>query len=667
MPALFETVPDALVVVDGGGRIVLANGHAERMFGYPPGGLAALEIEALMPVGVRHRHVQHRDGYMAAPRVRPMGGTGQALIGQRLNGEQFPVEIALSPLPSPEGPRFLASVRDISETQRARQALVRARYDATVARIGQRALEASDSGEIIENLPRWLAEALDVEAVAVVFLQPDRGAGGDAVEVRAAHGFDAALLASALGDNAPGGGFGHALAQGRLQVVDDLADASPGGFSLPGLLGGSTALVPLVDRERPMGALVALSRQPRRFDHDAVHLLNSVANMLAALMQRRQTEEQLAHSQRLDAIGQLTGGIAHDFNNLLTIISGSLQLLEIEVGERPETAGLIATALRSVGRGAELTTKLLAFARRQRLSPAAVDPVALLRDIEAMLRRTLGESIQLRVERPAALPAAHADATQLDTALVNLALNARDAMPRGGEILLTAHEHVVADAHGEEGLAPGRYIVFSVQDTGHGMAPETLARAVEPFFTTKEMGRGSGLGLSMVYGFARQSGGALTIDSRLGYGTRVDLYLPISRLAAGAPVPTTAPPREGRGEVVLVVEDEPDVRAIAEGFLKSLGFAPRAVGNAADALAVLGSDAPVALMFSDVMLGEGLDGFALGRAARELRPDLPVLLTSGYNEATAGRGGDAGFELLRKPYRREQLAEAVRRHLRRDE
>jgi nitrogen-specific signal transduction histidine kinase len=389
--------------------------------------------------------------------------------------------------------------------------------------------------------------------------------------------------------------------------------------------------------------------------------------MLAALMQRRQTEEQLAHSQRLDAIGQLTGGIAHDFNNLLTIISGSLQLMEIELGERPETAGLIATALRSVGRGAELTTKLLAFARRQRLSPAAVDPVALLRDIEAMLRRTLGESIQLRVERPDALPAAHADATQLDTALVNLALNARDAMPRGGEILLTAHEHTVVDAHGEEGLAPGRYIVFSVQDTGHGMAPETLARAVEPFFTTKEMGRGSGLGLSMVYGFARQSGGALTIDSRLGYGTRVDLTLPASRHAAGAPVPATAPPREGRGEVVLVVEDEPDVRAIAEGFLKSLGFAPRAVGNAADALSVLGSDAPVALMFSDVMLGEGLDGYALARAARELRPELPVLLTSGYNEATASRGQDMGFELLRKPYRREQLAEAVRRHLRRDE
>jgi CheY-like chemotaxis protein len=247
---------------------------------------------------------------------------------------------------------------------------------------------------------------------------------------------------------------------------------------------------------------------------------------------------------------------------------------------------------------------------------------------------------------------------------VNLALNARDAMPRGGEIVLSAREHAVVDDHDEEGLAPGRYVVFSVQDTGHGMAPETLARAVEPFFTTKELGRGSGLGLSMVYGFARQSGGALTIDSRLGYGTRVDLFLPASRHAADAQAASPATPRQGHGETVLVVEDEPDVRAIAEGFLRSLGFATRAVGNAAEALALLRGDAPVALLFSDVMLGEGLDGYALARAARELRPQLPVLLTSGYNEASAGRGADAALELLRKPYRREQLAEAVMRQLR---
>jgi PAS domain S-box-containing protein len=657
---LFESVPDALVVVDGSGRIAMANANAERLFGYARGAMTGLEIEALMPPAVRHRHIQYRDGYMAAPRVRPMGGTGQALVGQRLGGEQFPVEIALSPLEGADGPRFLASVRDVSETQRARQALVRASYDALVARIGQLALESPDGGDVIDRLPRQLAETLDVDAVALVLLHgPRSGVEGRALEVRAAHGFEPALLESALeGDS----DFGRALAGGRQAVLGELGASSDAVAALPGLAGGSAALVPLLDRERPMGALVALSRQARRFDHDALHLLGSLANMLAALLQRRQTEEQLAHSQRLDAVGQLTGGIAHDFNNLLTIISGSLQLLELELppGEHADADALIASALRSVTRGAELTTKLLAFARRQRLTPAPVDPVALLRDLETMLRRTLGDSIQLRVQLPASLPAALADTTQLDTALVNLVLNARDAMPRGGEIVLSVREQAVAD--GEDGLAAGRYVVFAVEDTGHGMGPETLARAVEPFFTTKESGRGSGLGLSMVYGFARQSGGGLRIDSRLGYGTRVELFLPVSREAATAAPVASPAARQGEGRTVLVVEDEPDVRAIAEAFLRSLGYATHAVADAAQALALLREDAAVDLLFSDVMLGEGLDGYALAHAARRLRPQLPVLLASGYNE-TAARSGELPFELLRKPYRREQLAEAVQRQL----
>jgi PAS domain S-box-containing protein len=657
LPALFETVPDALVVVDGTGRITMANAHAERLFGYPPGALAGLEIEALMPAAVRARHRGQRDAYMAAPRVRPMGGTSQGLVGQRLNGDVFPVEIALSPLAGADGPRFLASVRDISETQRARQALVRARYDAAVARFGQAALASHDDEDMLESLPRRLAQTLEVEGVALVFAHPGRDGAG--IEVRAAHGFDPSLLEGILGTSAPQNTLRRALAEGRSVVVEDLATEAG---SLSDVTGGSAVLVPLLDRDRAMGALVALSRQRARFDHDALHLLVSVANMLSALLQRRHTEEQLAHSQRLDAIGQLTGGIAHDFNNLLTIISGSLQLLELELEPQPGANELIASALRSVTRGAELTGKLLAFARKQRLTPAAVDPVALLRDLEPMLQRTLGESTQVRVELPEALPPAHADATQLDTALVNLALNARDAMPRGGEIVLSAEERTVEAGESEDaGLAPGRYVVFAVQDTGHGMSHDTLARAVEPFFTTKESGRGSGLGLSMVYGFARQSGGQLAIDSRLGYGTRVELALPVSKAIAHAPVVPATASRPGRGETVLVVEDEPDVRQVAEAFVRSLGFRAIAVGNAAEALATLDAGEPVDLLFSDVMLGDGLDGYALARAARAQRPSLPVLLASGYNDVAARTGDE--FELLRKPYRREQLAEALRRQL----
>jgi PAS domain S-box-containing protein len=643
-PQLFDTVPDALVVVDDTGRIVMANRQAEVLFGYAGGALAGLPIEQLMPEHVRGRHHAHRGAYMANPRLRPMGGAGMALVGQRRDGGQFPVEIALSPLETDAGVRFLASIRDISETQRARQALVRARHDALVARIGQQALESTDETDLVQGLPALLAEALGVEAVAVAFLREH----GE-LDLRAAVGLDESHLDQARLD-----ATAQVLSQGRVLVIDDGATAQT---RIPLFdASGSGAIVPLTDRDRTHGALIAWSREPRRFDHDAMHLLQSTANMLAALLQRRRTEEQLAHSQRLDAVGQLTGGIAHDFNNLLTVMSGSLQLLEMECGQQPEAAELIASALRSVSRGAELTAKLLAFARRQRLSPTAVPPARLLRDLELMLRRTLGDAIHLQVQCPPDMPAVYVDAAQLDAALLNLVLNARDAMPRGGDITISVEQRA--------GDAPGtpRAIVFSVTDTGHGMTPDTLARAVEPFYTTKGSGRGSGLGLSMVYGFVEQSGGHFHIDSRLGYGTRVDLSLPAAGAStADAPKPD-ADLSAGRGQRVLVVEDEPDVRNIAATFLRSLRYQVHDVATAEDALQCIADDPGIALLFSDVMLGPGMNGKALAVAARQLRPGLPVLLTSGYEDQVSVRGAES-FELLRKPYLREHLAAALLRTL----
>lgn len=649
---LFEAVPDALLLVDGEGRIVQANAQAERLFGYAPGALLRMQVEALIPAAARERHRRYREHYMAKPHVRPMGVTGQSLVGLRADGAQFPVEIALSPMAGEQGPRYLASVRDISETQRARQALVRARYDALAARIGQLALEAQDESGMVDALPQLLAAALDIAAVAVLFVSGDR----QSVEARASVGFDDA------GAGVPGLDEALLLAQigaGQTVLADDFAAAPAPRFAWAAAA-GSGVLVPLLDRGRPMGALLALAPQPRHFDHDALHLLRSVANLAAAFVQRRRTEEQLAHSQRLDAIGQLTGGIAHDFNNLLTVMSGSLQLLEMECGDRPEAAELIASALRSVGRGAELTGKLLAFARRQRLSPRAVDAASLLRDVESMLKRTLGDSVHLHVDCAAALPPAYADPGQLEAALLNLALNARDAMPRGGEIAIeVAAQRIGADAEADADLAAGDYLRIAVADTGRGMAPETLARAMEPFFTTKEGGRGSGLGLSMVYGFAKQSGGHLRIDSALGYGTRVELFLPAARGCAAAQAPAAAAQARGHGETVLVVEDDPAVRAIAVAFLRSSGYRVVAVENAAEALRYLAGEGEAAAMFSDVMLGEGMNGKALAAAARRLRAALPVVLTSGY--ATEAAAADEAYELLRKPYRREQLAAAVAR------
>jgi PAS domain S-box-containing protein len=653
-PELFESVPDALVVVDGSGGIVAANRHAERLFGYGPGELLGMSVELLMPPSVRDRHRGHRSGYTARPRPRSMGDTDQVLIGQRADGRQFPVEIALSPLGGEDGPRFLASIRDISESQRARQTEVRARYDALVAQLGQMALESPDGVNLLESLPVLLAETLGIEAVAIALPT----ASGRGLDLRSQYAADAQWLEALAAQTGESGALATLLgadAASRSRDRGVLVDTLPPGPH------ASIAVAPLLDRDRAVGALIALSARPHRFEHDAVHLLRAVANLLAALMQRRRTEDQLAHSQRLESVGQLTGGIAHDFNNLLTVMSGNLQLLETELEDRPEALELVGSALRSATLGAELTAKLLAFARKQRLSPRAIEPAPMLREIAGLLRRTLGDGIRLEVLSSDALPPAFADPTQLDSALVNLALNARDAMPDGGQLTLSAHERWVTAGHVEPELQPGRYVVFSVADTGSGMSPETLARAIDPFFTTKDHGRGSGLGLSMVYGFVAQSGGNLHIASRPGAGTRVDLYLPARSGATESAAIPAAPVVRSDGQLVLVVEDEAEVRKVAQSLLRSLGYRTLAVADAEAALVELEREPAIAVLFSDVMLGPGMDGRRLAEEARKLRPGLAVLLASGY-EQSAESAVDAP-ELLRKPYRREQLAAALERVL----
>lgn len=647
LAGLFDAVPDALVVVDGSGSIARANRQATRLFGYEDGGLDGLPIEALIPVEARARHVGHRDAYMHAPRVRPMGSGAMNLIGLRRDGTEFPVEIALSPLESDGGPMFLASVRDISETLRARQALARSRHDALSAQIGQQALASSDPGALIDSLPSLLADALGVDQVAVLLF-----AGAQYPE---AHVFTRGDVSS---DSFQEMAEWLPLLGGTDRVASDLGqDASgfPVAFASPG---GSAALVPLLDGATAIGALVARAAVPGAFEHDAMHLLRSVALIVAALLQRRRGEEQLAHAQRLDAIGQLTGGIAHDFNNLLTVMSGNLQLLQMACETRPEVGDLVEfidSARRSAARGAELTAKLLSFARRQPLQPQVLPSTQLMRDLEHLLTRTLGSTIALKVDLPQDAPPVFADAAQLEATLVNLAINARDAMPRGGELRISLDTVELDASDAPNAAAPGRYACFRVVDTGTGMSPEVLGRAIEPFYTTKGPGRGSGLGLSMVYGFVRQSGGELRITSRLGYGTQVDVLLPVAVESAST---LAAPESAAGGEgVVLVVEDDPAVAAVAAAFVASLGYQLQAVADAEAALEILASPKQIDLLFSDVLLGAGADGVELAIRARALRPGLPILLTSGHAAAPTLEG----VELLRKPYERAALGAALAR------
>lgn len=386
----------------------------------------------------------------------------------------------------------------------------------------------------------------------------------------------------------------------------------------------------------------------------------------AEIRRREAAQAALIQVQRMEAFGQLTGGIAHDFNNLLTIVLGNLELLEPKLAGE-EARALLKRAADAGQMGARLTSRLLSFARRRRLAPALLNLNDLVLGIAELLKRSLGEQVTLSTVLAGGLWTTRADPSEVENAVLNLAINARDAMPRGGKLVIETRNVTVDAGVSEAELNAGDYVRISVTDSGVGMSAETLQRAFEPFFTTKE-GRGTGLGLSTIYGFARQSGGAVTIKSEPGAGTTVSLFLPrvAERTAARGAEPTLSPPLAENCEMVLVVEDEPNLRELTLQRLEGLGYVVREAEDAASAMALLGEEPEIALVFSDIVLGRGMSGFELGRWVRANRPGVAVLLTTGYAADRPGAedGGDE-FQILQKPYSRLQLANAVQTMLRR--
>jgi PAS domain S-box-containing protein len=383
------------------------------------------------------------------------------------------------------------------------------------------------------------------------------------------------------------------------------------------------------------------------------------------LTELKRLEARLLQAQKMEAIGQLTGGIAHDFNNLLGVVLGNLQLIERAVTETPSLARKVHTAMRAAVRGADLTRRLLSFARRQILDPTVVDLNRQLLGLNDLMQRTLGESIEVRMVRTPDLWHTEVDAGQFENAILNLAINARDAMPQGGRLTVRTQntwiDKVFCLEHPQ--IEPGEYVVISVSDTGSGIGPEILKRVFEPFFTTKESGKGSGLGLAMVNGFAEQSGGLATIESKQGTGTTVKLYLPRSREEQSEhedTIVTKAAP--GGDETILVVEDDADLRDTVVTTLKQLGYQAIPAGNADAAIRVLAGSEPIDLLFTDIMMPGGTLGPALARRAREMRPDINVLFTTGYADSNvlSGATGLGGAEVIYKPYRNEELALRIR-------
>ncbi len=381
--------------------------------------------------------------------------------------------------------------------------------------------------------------------------------------------------------------------------------------------------------------------------------------------ERVELEQRLAQSQKLEAIGQLTGGIAHDFNNLLTVIIGNSEMLAEGLGGAPRMQAL-ASMIRTAGeRGAELTNRLLAFARRQALEPTVVRPDELIEGMRNLLRRSLGESIDLLVRHAPDLARVSIDPGQFEAAILNLCINARDAMAGGGRLMIeTCNVELDQDyADQRPDVIPGRYVQVAVSDTGAGMPPDIAERAFDPFFTTKPKGKGTGLGLSMVYGFTKQSGGHVAIYSEQGVGTVVKLYLPrIDGTSESAAATLDAAPATGGGETVLLVEDDELVSAHASQLLVDLGYRVVIASNGPEALEKLRTGIHVDILFTDVIMPGGMNGPQLAEAAHALLPGLPVLYTSGYTENAIVHHGrvDAGVNLLHKPYRRQTLADKIR-------
>ena len=395
--------------------------------------------------------------------------------------------------------------------------------------------------------------------------------------------------------------------------------------------------------------------------------LVSVFSLIHDISDRIAAEEQLRQLQKMESVGQLTGGIAHDFNNMLTVIMGNASLLIESLDDRPDIKAMAETIISAAGKGANLTNQLLSFARRQPLEPRAIDVGELLEEMVPLLSRTLEEWVSLSVYSKSSW-LAHADSHQLESSLLNLCLNARDAMPEAGELMIGSEDVTLDedDAMAIADIEPGEYVMVVVSDTGTGIDPDHLDRIFEPFFTTKPKGHGTGLGLSMVYGFVKQSSGHIKVHSEPGSGTTVRIYLPrysgvVEDLEA-EPEPLIT---HGRGQRILVVEDDELVREYAVGQLTRMGYRVLSAANGEEALTLLEQDASIDLLFTDVVMPGSINGPRLVELARAINPSIKVLYTSGYTENAIIHHGrlDPGVILLSKPYRRETLAWKVQQAL----
>ncbi len=634
-PDLLEALPDAIIVVDRDGTIVQLNSQTQQLFGYLRDELLGQKVEILVPENYRRQHHHHREDFAANPKTRRIGA-GLDLYGRRRNGSEFPVEISLSPASTLNGTFVLSAIRDISDRKRVGEELRRANEELhrrTAEQLGEYRsrlaliFDSSDDAIISKNLDGTIT-SWNKGAERIYGYTPEEVIGKP-ISLLAPHN--------------------------REDEITEILQKIAGGESIEHYESERVAK----DGRR---LNVSISVSPLRDAKGDIAGASAIARDITA---QKRAESQLRQSQKMEAIGRLAGGVAHDFNNILAIINACTEFLRDRIDPAAEPSHYIENIKTATERGASLTRQLLAFSRTHEVQPRVLDLNERLKDIGKLLRPLMGDDVEILIVSKSPAAVVEADPGQLDQVLVNLAVNARDAMPNGGKFILETRAARFDEAFAEQhqAMAAGKYVVLAVSDTGNGMDEATVARIFEPFFTTKELGNGTGLGLATVYGIVKQSAGHILVYSELGHGTTFKIYLPCADhkigLESKPEAETVAPKRQGT--TILLVEDDETMRSLTRQVLQEHGYAVVDADDGKSALEWVESHPdPIDLLVTDVVMRR-MSGPELVDRLSASRPNLKVVYMSGYTgELIAEREMlKRGITLLEKPFTRTALLNTI--------
>ncbi len=631
---ILETIPDAIVGVDKTGTIVQVNKQTELLFGYTHDELIGQRVEMLIPERIRQAHDQHRANFAEHPRVRQMGADLD-LHGKRKDGSEFSVEISLSPVNTEEGLLVLSAIRDVSARKKIEEELRKAHQE----------LGARTDRQLYEYRTR-LASIIDSSEDAIIgkdlngiITSWNRGA-------QSIYGYSAEEM------------VGRSVA---ILAPDDRADEIPA--ILRKIRNGETVShfesIRVTKDGRHLN--ISLTVSPIRDTDGSIIGASVIGRDITA---NKRAEDQLRQAQKMEAIGRLAGGVAHDFNNILGIITACGELLQSRIAAQTGATQYLDNIRKAADRGATLTRQLLVFSRQQVVQPTVVDLNQRLRETSKLLRPLMGDDVEVVVLNRTPSSLVEADPVQLDQVVLNLAVNARDAMPKGGKLILetsiVSFDEALAAQHTP--LQVGKYVLLAVSDTGIGMDQPTARRIFEPFFTTKEVGKGTGLGLAVVYGIVRQSGGHVIVYSEPNQGTTFKIYLPSAEdKIQAAPEHETPLPAQRQGTRILLVEDDETMRMLTREMLQEHGYSVLEAKDGREAFELaFGNNEPIDLLLTDVVM-RGMSGPELVRQLMSTRPDIKIVFMSGYTgELLAGHDiFQQGTRFLEKPFTRAALLKSL--------